>query len=94
MKRCSPLWRNRYDSKPRGVRGGSSGVLTQFGRQGFVMMKAIHYGWVIVGVGVLVKMTGLGFGRFAYPMLLPNMRESLGFTYGEMGLLSGAIMLG
>jgi len=58
------------------------------------MMKAIHYGWVIVGVGVLVKMTGLGFGRFAYPMLLPNMRESLGFTYGEMGLLSGAIMLG
>jgi MFS family permease len=57
-------------------------------------MKAIHYGWVIVGVGVLVKMTGLGFGRFAYPMLLPNMRESLGFTYGEMGLLSGAIMLG
>jgi MFS family permease len=57
-------------------------------------MKAIHYGWVIVGVGVLVKMTGLGFGRFSYPMLLPNMRESLGFTYGEMGLLSGAIMLG
>jgi MFS family permease len=57
-------------------------------------MKAIHYGWVIVGVGVLVKMTGLGFGRFAYPMLLPNMRESLGFTYGDMGLLSGAIMLG
>jgi MFS family permease len=57
-------------------------------------MKAIHYGWVIVGVGVLVKMTGLGFGRFAYPMLLPNMRGSLGFNYIEMGLLSGAIMLG
>jgi len=57
-------------------------------------MKAIRYGWVIVGVGVLVKMTGLGFGRFAYPMLLPNMRESLSFNYSEMGLLSGAIMLG
>ena len=57
-------------------------------------MKAIHYGWVIVGVGVLVKMTGLGFGRFAYPMLLPNMRGSLSFNYSEMGLLSGAIMLG
>jgi MFS family permease len=39
-------------------------------------------------------MTGLGFGRFAYPMLLPNMRGSLGFNYIEMGLLSGAIMLG
>ena len=58
------------------------------------MKKAIHYGWVIVGVGVLVKMTSLGFGRFAYPMLLPNMRASLSFNYSEMGLLSGAIMLG
>jgi MFS family permease len=57
-------------------------------------MKAIHYGWVIVGMGVLVKMAGLGFGRFAYPMLIPSMRGSLGFNYIEMGLLSGAIMLG
>lgn len=57
-------------------------------------MKKIHYGWIIIGVGVLVKMAGLGFGRFAYPMLIPNMRGSLGFNYIEMGLLSGAIMLG
>jgi len=57
-------------------------------------MKKFYYGWVIVGVGVLVKMTGLGFGRFAYPMLIPSMRGSLGFNYIEMGLLSGAIMLG
>ena len=60
----------------------------------FLVMKRIHYGWIIVGVGVLVKMAGLGFGRFAYPMLIPSMRESLGFNYIEMGLLSGAIMLG
>lgn len=57
-------------------------------------MKAIYYGWVIVGVGVLVKMAGLGFGRFAYAMLLPNMRESLQFNYSQMGLLSGGILLG
>jgi MFS family permease len=57
-------------------------------------MKTFHYGWVIVGVGVLVKMAALGFGRFAYPMLIPGMRESLGFNYIEMGLMSGAIMLG
>ncbi len=57
-------------------------------------MKSIHYGWLIVGVGALVKMTGLGFGRFAYPMLLPSMRRSLEFNYSEMGLLSGAMMLG
>jgi len=57
-------------------------------------MKRVHYGWIIVGVGVLVKMAGLGFGRFAYSMLLPSMRESLGFNYIEMGLLSGGILLG
>jgi MFS family permease len=57
-------------------------------------MKLINYDWMIVGIGLLVKMTGLGFGRFAYPMLIPSMRGSLGFNYMEMGLLSGAIMLG
>jgi len=57
-------------------------------------MKMVYYGWVIVGVGVLVKMAGLGFGRFAYPMLLPSMRESLQFSYIEMGLLSGGILAG
>lgn len=54
----------------------------------------MNYGWVIVGVGVLVKMSGLGFGRFAYPMLLPFMKGTLGFNYSQMGFLSGGIMLG
>jgi MFS family permease len=57
-------------------------------------MRRIHYGWVIVGMGLLVKMSGLGFGRFAYSMLLPSMRESLRFNYIQMGLLSGGILLG
>ncbi len=54
----------------------------------------MNYGWVIVGVGVLVKMSGLGFGRFAYPILLPFMKGTLGFSYSQMGVLSGGIMLG
>jgi MFS family permease len=57
-------------------------------------MKKINYGWIIVAVGLLVKMAALGFGRFAYPMLVPSMRESLGLHYVEMGLLSGGILLG
>lgn len=57
-------------------------------------MKKIYYGWVIVGVGLFAKMAGLGFGRFGYPMLLPKMREALHFTYTQMGLISGAILLG
>ncbi len=58
------------------------------------VLKVTHQGWIIVGVGVLVKMAGLGFGRFAYSMFLPSMRESLKFNYVEMGLLGGAILLG
>jgi MFS family permease len=57
-------------------------------------MKTINYGWIIVGIGLLVNMAGLGFGRFAYPLLIPDMRGALGFNFREMGLLSGAIMLG
>jgi len=57
-------------------------------------MKKIHYGWVIVGMGLLVKMAALGFGRFAYAMLLSSMRMSLEFSYIQMGLLSGGILLG
>jgi hypothetical protein len=57
-------------------------------------MKTKHYRWLIVGVGVLVKTTALGFGRFSYSLLLPYMRLSLGFNYIQMGLLSGGILLG
>lgn len=57
-------------------------------------MKRIYYGWIIVGVGLLVKMAALGFGRFAYAMLLSGMRTSLEYSYIQMGLLSGGILLG
>ena len=52
-------------------------------------MKRFYYGWIIVGVGLLVKMAALGFGRFAYAMLLSSMRTSLEYNYIQMGLLSG-----
>ncbi|OGP96836.1 MAG: hypothetical protein A2157_03350 [Deltaproteobacteria bacterium RBG_16_47_11] len=57
-------------------------------------MKKFYYGWIIVGVGLLVKMAALGFGRFAYAMLLSSMRTSLEFNYVQMGFLSGGILLG
>ncbi len=57
-------------------------------------MKKFYYGWIIVCVGLLVKMAALGFGRFAYAMLLSSMRTSLAFNYIQMGLLSGGILLG
>lgn len=45
------------------------------------------YYWVILGSGFFLLLGAIGFGRFSYPILLPNMQESLGQTYGPMGIL-------
>ncbi len=56
--------------------------------------KGIHYGWVIVLVGTLTIVACLGLARFAFGMLLPSMREALGMSYDEMGLLGTANFAG
>lgn len=59
------------------------------------MKKAnIHYAWVILGTGVIGIMGALGLARFGYTVILPAMKESLGFTYGQMGLLGTGNLLG
>src|SRR5512142_523933 len=47
-----------------------------------------HYGWVIVGAGVLTIFSCIGLGRFAYGMLLPLMGKSLSLRYDQMGFIS------
>ena len=47
----------------------------------------IHYGWVIIFSGTLSHMACLGFGRFAFGMILPSMASSLNLTYSQMGLI-------
>jgi sugar phosphate permease len=54
----------------------------------------LHYGWVIVLVGTLTIFACLGLARFAFGMLLPSMRETLGMSYNEMGLLGTANFAG
>jgi len=54
----------------------------------------LHYGWVIVGTGMLCILACLGFGRFALGMLLPSMASTLGLTYSQMGFISTANFLG
>lgn len=56
--------------------------------------KGIHYGWIIVLVGTLIIVACLGLARFAFGMLLPSMREALGMSYDEMGLLGTANFAG
>lgn len=49
--------------------------------------------WVALGLA-LGPAAALGFGRFAYALLLPSMRLDLGWTYAEAGAINGANALG
>lgn len=53
-----------------------------------------HYGWIVVLTGMLGILACLGFGRFAFGMLLPSIGESLNLTYSQMGLISTGNFLG
>lgn len=60
------------------------------------MIKIIqsNFRWVVTGIGLLICITALGFCRFNYPIILPNMKEDLGFNYTQMGLLGAGILAG
>lgn len=48
----------------------------------------LHYGWVVVIVGVLVTLSALGIARFAFGMILPSMGAGLRLSYSQMGVVS------
>ena len=54
----------------------------------------IHYSLIVLGMSVLVVTGALGFARFGYTMILPAMKEGLGLSYTEMGLLATGNALG
>ncbi|MHB8156186.1 MAG: MFS transporter [Desulfocucumaceae bacterium] len=58
------------------------------------MGKKIHYGWLILLVGILVVAGSLGFGRFGYSMLLPSMQSGLRLPHGQTGIIASANMFG
>jgi len=53
-----------------------------------------HYAWVIVATGTLCIFACLGFGRFAFGMLLPSMAATLGLSYSQIGFISTANFIG
>ncbi len=48
----------------------------------------LHYGWVVVIVGMLVTLSSLGIARFAFGMILPSMGAGLQLSYSRMGVIS------
>jgi len=55
---------------------------------------SIYYGWVIALLGCLTVLGAHGFGRFAYPLLLPYMQRDLNLNYFQMGLLATGNFIG
>jgi sugar phosphate permease len=51
---------------------------------------AIHYAYVIVSLGALNTLGAQGFLRFGYTMTLPSMREEMGLSFAQTGLLATA----
>ena len=50
-------------------------------------LRNLHYGWVVAGAGVLVLLSSIGLGRWAYAMLLPGTQAGLHLSYAQMGLV-------
>ena len=58
------------------------------------MSKRYHYGWIVVFMGMLTTIGAHGFGRMAYTLILPEMREGLGITFTQSGLLASGNLAG
>ncbi len=58
------------------------------------MEKKIHYGWIVIFMGLLITVTAHGFGRMAYTILLPAMKDGLSFDYTQLGLLGTGNFIG
>jgi len=54
----------------------------------------VHYGWIVVFTGMLATIAAHGFGRMSYTLILPEMKEGLGLTYTQAGLLSTGNFIG
>jgi sugar phosphate permease len=59
-------------------------------------MKAekLHYGWVVIFMGLLTTIAAHGFGRMSYTIILPAMKDGLEFNYTQLGLLGTGNFIG
>ncbi|MBW2411381.1 MAG: MFS transporter [Deltaproteobacteria bacterium] len=59
-------------------------------------MKArkLHYGWIVIFMGLLTTIAAHGFGRMSYTVILPSMKTALNLTYTQMGWLGTGNFVG
>jgi MFS family permease len=56
--------------------------------------RKLHYGWVVIFMGMLTTIAAHGFGRMAYTIILPAMKDGLGLDYTQLGLLGTGNFIG
>jgi sugar phosphate permease len=54
----------------------------------------MHYGWIVIFMGMLTTIAAHGFGRMAYTIILPAMKDGLRFDYTQLGLLGTGNFIG
>lgn len=54
----------------------------------------LHYGWIVIFMGLLTTIAAHGFGRMSYTIILPAMKDGLGFNYTQLGLLGTGNFIG
>ncbi|WP_066175709.1 MFS transporter [Bacillus marinisedimentorum] len=57
-------------------------------------MRNVHRGWIVLLFIVLSVLACLGFGRFALGAIIPFMKDGLGLSYRETGLVASSVFLG
>jgi len=53
-----------------------------------------HYGWIVLVVSTLTVMGCIGFARFGYTMILPEMQEALDLSNTQTGALATGNFVG
>jgi sugar phosphate permease len=56
--------------------------------------EKFHYGWIVIFMGMLTTVAAHGFGRMAYTIILPAMKDGLAFDYTQLGLLGTGNFVG
>jgi nitrate/nitrite transporter NarK len=75
--------------KHHGEKPTTLGAPFQNGRK-----RGIHYGWIVMIMGLLTTVGAHGFGRFAYSMINPSMIDGLGLSYTQVGNLAAGNFIG
>ena len=63
-------------------------------KQDSTKTTTLHYGWIVMAMGLLTTLGAHGLGRMSYTLILPSMKDGLQFSYQQLGLLGTGNFIG